>query len=91
VYVIGIGDAARVPVQLIIHRLRCSGHHVVSDLQRRSVKAQMKDANRAGVAFTVMIGDDEIASSTAVIKNMLTGEQMTVAQTEIETVMGRHE
>jgi histidyl-tRNA synthetase len=51
----------------------------------------MKDANRAGVAFTVMIGDDEIASSTAVIKNMLTGEQLTVAQTEIETVMGRHE
>lgn len=91
VYVISIGEMARVPVQLIIHRLRCSGHHVVSDLQRRSVKAQMKDANRAGVAFTVMIGDDEIAASTAVIKNMLTGEQQTVAQTDIESVVGRHE
>ena len=91
VYVIGIGDSARVPVQLIIHRLRRNGHHVVSDLQRRSVKAQMKDANRAGVAYTVMIGDDEIASSTAVVKNMITGEQHTIAQTEIETVVGRHE
>ncbi len=91
VYVIGIGDDARVPSQLIVHRLRRQGYHVVSDLQRRSVKAQMKDANRANVAFTVMIGESEIASSTAVVKNMVTGEQFTVPQTEIETLVGHHD
>ena len=91
IYIIGIGDDARVPVQLIMHRLRRAGYHVVSDIQRRSVKAQMKDANRAGVAFTVMLGESEIATSTVVLKNMITGEQQTIAQSDIERVIGQHE
>lgn len=87
VYISAIGDAARLPVQAIALRLRKAGHHVVTDLLRRSVKAQMKDANRENVAFTVMIGDSELAEQTAVVKNMLTGEQTTVAQEQLELVL----
>jgi histidyl-tRNA synthetase len=51
----------------------------------------MKDANRENVAFTVMIGESELADQTAVIKNMLTGEQVTVEQGKIESVVIAHE
>ncbi len=91
VYLVCIGDEARLPVQLLALRLRRAGVHVVTDLLRRSVKSQMKDANRANVSFTVMIGESELASSTAVIKNMVTGQETTVAQTDIETVVSGHE
>jgi len=87
VYLSAIGDEARLPVQLIALRLRRKGVHVVTDLLRRSVKSQMKDANRENVAFTVVIGESELATQTAVVKNMVTGEQVTVDQTSIETVV----
>lgn len=91
VYLVAVGDAARLPIQLLALRLRRAGMHVVTDILRRSVKAQMKDANRENVAFTVMIGDEELAASTAVVKNMITGEQVTLPQTEIETAVNVHE
>jgi histidyl-tRNA synthetase len=81
VYLSAIGEEARLPVQIIALRLRRKGVHVVTDLLRRSVKAQMKDANRESVAFTVMIGEAELATQTAVVKNMVTGE------TAIESVV----
>jgi histidyl-tRNA synthetase len=55
------------------------------------VKAQMKDANRENVAFSVMIGESELADQTAVVKNMITGEQVTVEQGNIESVVLKHE
>jgi histidyl-tRNA synthetase len=87
VYISAIGDAARLPAQLIALRLRRKGVHVVTDLLRRSVKAQMKDANREQVAYTIMIGDEELANETAVVKNMVTGDQTTIAQAAIETMV----
>ncbi len=84
VYLAAIGDAARLPVHAIATRLRRAGLHVYTDLLRRSVKSQMKDANREHVRFTVMIGDDELADSTAVVKNMQSGEQLRVQQTDLE-------
>lgn len=87
VYLSAIGEEARLPVQMIALRLRRKGIHVVTDLLRRSVKAQMKDANRENVAYTIMIGESELANQTAVVKNMITGEQVTVDQSSIESVV----
>lgn len=87
VYVCAVGDAALLPVHTIALRLRKRGLHVVTDLMRRSVKAQMKDANRERVRWVVMIGDDELAQGTAVVKNMETGEQQVVHQHELESVL----
>jgi len=44
----------------------------------RSVKAQMKYANKIGAKNTVIIGADELANNKANIKNMDTGEQTEV-------------
>lgn len=88
-YICAIGDAARLPVQLIATRLRRKGMAVATDVLRRSIKAQMKDANRTDAVWTITIGDDELANGTCVIKHMATGEQQTVPQQTIEEHLRR--
>lgn len=88
-YICAIGDAARLPVQLIATRLRRKGMAVATDVLRRSIKAQMKDANRADAVWTITIGDDELANGTCVIKHMATGEQQTIPQQTIEEHLRR--
>ena len=41
----------------------------------RSLKAQMKYANKIGAAFVVVIGDNELEAGTAKLKNMETGDE----------------
>ena len=49
----------------------------------RSVKAQMKYANKLNVRYTVIIGDNELETNTARLKNMETGEQVDVKLDEL--------
>ncbi|MDQ1266920.1 MAG: histidyl-tRNA synthetase [Bacteroidota bacterium] len=55
--------------------LRARGLQVIVDLQRRSVKAQMREANRNGAKFTIIVGDNEIARNIVIVKEMATGSQ----------------
>lgn len=87
VYMCNMGEAALLPVHLIALRLRRQGISVVTDLQRRSLKSQFKEANRLHATFTVTIGEQELANGTAVVKDMRTGEQQTVATTDIERII----
>jgi histidyl-tRNA synthetase len=48
----------------------------------RSLKAQMKYADKIKAKYTVVLGDDEVANKTAVAKNMLTKEQITLDLTK---------
>ena len=47
------------------------------------MKKQMEYANRRGVPYVIIIGSDELAEGAATLKNMTTGEQTKVAQTEL--------
>ncbi|MGB9912398.1 MAG: histidine--tRNA ligase [Candidatus Kapaibacteriota bacterium] len=55
--------------------LRTNGISTIFDLQKRSLKAQLKEANKSNVLFTIIVGDDEIANNTLSLKNMLEGTQ----------------
>ncbi|ROL56812.1 histidine--tRNA ligase [Bacteroidetes/Chlorobi group bacterium Naka2016] len=48
----------------------------IFDLQKRSLKAQLKEANKSGVMFAIIIGDDEVANETLSLKNMVDGTQV---------------
>ena len=58
-----------------MHGLRRAGIAADTDYAGRSAKGQMKQANRLGASFAVIIGEDEIASDSATVKNMSKGEQ----------------
>ena len=75
IFVASIGDAADRSAQQLVHRLRLLGFSADRDTTGRGLKAQMKYSDRIGAGYTMVLGDDELASGTVKIKNMATGEQ----------------
>lgn len=55
--------------------LRNRGYSVVYDLQGRSLKAQMREADKSGSKHVIIIGEGELAEGMATLKNMQTSEQ----------------
>jgi histidyl-tRNA synthetase len=45
------------------------------DYEGRSLKSQMKQADKAGARFVLIIGDAELSSGKGVLRNMLTKEE----------------
>ena len=60
-------------------RLREVGLRVSLDLKGRSMRAQMREANRKNARFTVIVGKDELAAQQAQVKDMETSEQVAVS------------
>lgn len=87
-YVGVLGKEARAKAYALVKRLREQGIIVETDYMDRSVKAQMKYANKIGAQNTVIIGSDELANNKAVIKNMENGEQTEVALDAIAEYFG---
>ncbi len=83
VYLIGLGDAAAHWAFLEAQSLRQKGLRVSFDLKSRSLKAQMRDANRVQAQYVVIIGDNELASRRAVIKKMDEGTQEEISLSDI--------
>jgi histidyl-tRNA synthetase len=64
--------------------LRAAGMAADRGYDNRSMKAQMKLANRSGAQFAVIIGDDEVSAGTAVVKPLrIDDEQITIARSDL--------
>ncbi len=83
-YVGILGEEAKASSYKIVQELRSKGHVVETDYMSRSVRAQMKYANKIDAKNTVIIGENELASNKASIKNMETGNQTEVALDKID-------
>ena len=75
VYIATMGEQAQLKATKLCMDLRAEGFTAITDVAGRSVKAQMKYADKIGAAFSTVIGDDEIVNDRCVLKNMNTGEQ----------------
>lgn len=69
--------------QTLAQHLRAAGISTVMDVQGRSLKAQMREADRLGAAITIIIGENERNSGQITVKNMQTGTQETTTQENI--------
>ncbi len=76
-----IGDNASSVARKIVYDLRLRDIYAEHDLCGRSVKAQMKFANKLNAKYSIVIGDDEVSNGTAELKNMETGETEKIALT----------
>lgn len=83
VYVGILGQEAKASAYQLVNKLRSTGIIVETDYMDRSVKAQMKYANKIGAKNTVIIGADELSCNKANIKNMETGEVTEVSLDKI--------
>ena len=77
-YIAALGERATVAALAITERLRREGRYVECDIVGRSLKAQMKYANKIGAKYTLIIGDSEIDAGVAQLKNMADGSQTEV-------------
>ena len=82
-YVGILGKEARARAYTIVNELRQKGVVVETDYMDRSVKAQMKYANKIGAQYTVIVGDNELQAGCANVKNMENGETKEVKLDEI--------
>jgi histidyl-tRNA synthetase len=71
------------PALKLLQQLREAGISAETDYQRRSLKGQMKLADRLGSRVTLMIGEDELAQGVVTLRDMLTKEQRTVAMDDV--------
>jgi histidyl-tRNA synthetase len=69
-YIIGLDDPSRRWAMATVHALRRAGLAAECDLLRRSMKAQMRDANRKGARHVVIVGGNELAAREAQVKDM---------------------
>jgi histidyl-tRNA synthetase len=82
-----LGKEAKAKAFELVCALRNDGYIVETDYLSRSVKAQMKYANKIGAKNTVIIGENELSNNMARVKNMETGEQTEIALDQIKTLL----
>ena len=83
IYVGIMGENAAIEAFKLVSRLRQDfGVHAECDLVGRSVKAQMKYANKIGARFSMILGDNELAQKKVVVKNMSSGEGKELEMTD---------
>lgn len=83
VFIGAIGDKAVLKAHGLVHQLRQNGISAEADHMKRSVRAQMKYANRIGAKFSSIIGDNEIEAGEIDLKNMDTGDVIKVKINDI--------
>lgn len=84
-YIATMGEKATIQAAAMANALRREGMFVEFDVVGRSVKAQMKYANKIGAKFTVVIGDSELESGNIKLKNMESGEEQELSLATFES------
>jgi histidyl-tRNA synthetase len=85
VFLAALGPAAREKALGLLKELRDRGVAAEMDFQDRSLKAQLSQADRLGVAFAVLLGDRELAAGAAGVRRMATGIQEQVPLATLAT------
>ncbi|MEN8190925.1 MAG: His/Gly/Thr/Pro-type tRNA ligase C-terminal domain-containing protein, partial [Thermodesulfobacteriota bacterium] len=75
IFVVGLGETACDTAYGLVHQLRRSGLGAAMDIEGRSLKSQMKQANKNGADYVCIIGDDELQKGLVVLRDMKSQEQ----------------
>jgi histidyl-tRNA synthetase len=74
-FIAGIGAEGSKTGFALAHQIRAKKLSVAMDYEGRSLKSQMKQANKAGARYVLIIGDDEMLSGKGVLRNMQNKEE----------------
>lgn len=78
-FIIALGQEAMRSCHQLAHALRRGDLRVAMDLEGRSLKSQMKQADRSGAGWVLIVGDNELRDGQGVLRNMQTQDQRPVA------------
>lgn len=83
VYIANMGEAAAKEAFKLVNLLRHNGIKAEKDYMSRSLKAQMKYANKMNALYVVVIGEDEIKNNRIKVKNMRNSSEEEIALNEL--------
>ena len=78
-----VGRQAKQAAVSLVSELRKAGIGAVLPFGDRSLKSQLKSANRAEVAFVVIIGEGELASGQLTVRSLADGQQQPVERAAV--------
>tara|TARA_B100000749_G_scaffold172783_1_gene133237 strand:+ start:1183 stop:2448 length:1266 start_codon:yes stop_codon:yes gene_type:complete len=78
VYIVGLGDGVRPTVAKLAEDLRQNNVRTNFDPLRRSMKAQMREANKCGATIAIIIGDKELVTGRGEVKDLSSGDQQKI-------------
>ncbi len=78
-FIASMGDGSVKKAAFLAEELRLCGVYCEHDICGRGLKAQMKYASKIGAKYSIVIGENEIESDKAEIKNMTTGEKTEIS------------
>lgn len=78
-FIAALGDAAADQAFVLMSHLQKNGIRAEMDYQTKSLKSQMRRANKFSAAYTLVLGEDELRSGQANLKKMADGSQIEVS------------
>ena len=87
VFLAHIGEEAKDEATKLTARLRQAGIGVIEALGNKSLKAQLRQANKLGIEHAVIIGEQEIKDGTVILRDMTTAQQKTVPFDQLEKLL----
>ena len=78
-FIVALGEKAALKAVEIAKDMRSEGFTCLYDLNKRSIRAQMKYADKLGAKFNIVLGDNEVEEGVGKLKNMQTGEETEIA------------
>jgi histidyl-tRNA synthetase len=81
-YIAPMGAKAQETATILAAEVRDGGWNVQTDIMGRSLKAQMKYADKIGALYAIVLGDSELESNAVTLKSMHGGESKTVRLTD---------
>ncbi|MCX5701407.1 MAG: His/Gly/Thr/Pro-type tRNA ligase C-terminal domain-containing protein, partial [Candidatus Omnitrophica bacterium] len=85
VYVIALGDEAEKQSIKLLDSLRKADIPSGTNMEIKSLKGAMREANDSGARFVLIIGEDELKKNVVTLKDMASGEQKEVQQGDLIT------
>ena len=83
IYFVCLGDESVAMALNISMQLRFKGFKVIFNSLNRSMKSQLRAANKSGSKYALIIGEDEVKSGSVCFKSLKSGEQNKILQSEI--------
>lgn len=89
IYLSNIGEEALEAAENLAERVREAGFSAQTDLMNRSLKAQMKYADKIGAKFSAVVGEEEVKNQRLTIKNMESGLSDEVSFSSVAEYLSR--
>ena len=87
IYIVGIGNDVRSTMIKLAEELRSNDIRTSFDYLRRSIKAQMREANKLGAQYVIIIGEDELKDKSVIIKDLSTSNQEKITLDSVQKYM----